>query len=138
MSFHLSGQAIDWAQVGKVLLASIPPLVLLITTYIAVMQFLINRRQYRLALFEKRLAVFDSTMRMIASVVKMGKADLNECFQFMQETRHHELLFGPEVSKFINEVYHKAVELYAQIAPGDAAAQRTEILTWFVAQMKQA
>jgi hypothetical protein len=130
---------IDWSYVGRVLSAAITPLVAVIATYVAIAQFLINRRQYRLALFEKRMAVFNSTMNMIASVVQSANPKLDECLKFLRETRDHELLFGPEVGKFINEIYDKAVTLHSKTAGEPATgAQQTEALNWFAKQMREA
>jgi len=119
--------------------AILTPLIALIALYIASQQFAINRRQHRLALFEKRMAVFNSTMNMIASVVQTANPTLPECFKFIQDTRDHEFLFGSEVGAFINEVYKKATALHAhiQVGPG-GAAQQTEIMTWFIGQMGEA
>jgi hypothetical protein len=130
---------IGWSYVARVLSASFPTLIAVIATYIAVAQFLINRRQYRLALFEKRMAVFNSTMNMIASVVQSANPKLDQCIQFIRDTRDHELLFGPEVGEFINEVYSKAVLLEAKIAAGlHSAEERTATLNWFAKQMGEA
>src|SRR6266478_3115121 len=126
----------SWAAVGRVLSASLPVVISGIVTYIAWQQFTVNRRQHRLALFEKRMVVFNSTMKMIASVVQSANPTLAQCFQFIQDTRDHEFLFGPEVGEFINEVYKKAVALHTHIVTGPAgAAQQTQVMTWFVGQM---
>src|SRR6266849_9511156 len=129
-----------WAVVARVLSASLPVVISGIVTYIAWQQFTVNRRQHRLALFEKRMVVFNSTMKMIASVLQSANPSLSQCFQFIQDTRDHEFLFGPEVGDFINEVYKKAVELHTHIAVGGAGApaQQTQLMTWFGEQMKEA
>jgi len=124
----------------KALSGLLTPVIAAIAAYIAYQQHLINRRQYRLALFERRLAVFNSTMKMIASVVQTARADLDQCFSFIKETRERDFLFGPEVGKFIDEVYSKAIELHAHLAtfqPG-GGAQLTEILNWFVGRHREA
>src|SRR5437773_1436515 len=100
-----------WGEVGRLLSASLPVVISGIVTYIAWQQFVINRRQHRLALFEKRMVVFSSTMKMIAAVVQTANPTLPQCFQFIQETRDHEFLFGSEVGEFINKVYRKAAAL---------------------------
>jgi hypothetical protein len=130
---------LPWAGTGRVLSASLPVVISAIVTYIAWQQFAINRRQHRLALFEKRMVVFNSTMKMIAAVVQSANPSLGRCFQFIQDTRDHEFLFGPEVGNFINEVYKKATALHAHIMTGSSsAAQQTEIMTWFIGQMDEA
>jgi hypothetical protein len=111
----------------------------LIVAYIAVAQFFINRRQYRLALFERRMVVYNSTMNMIASVLQSTRPTTDQAIQYLRETRDHEFLFGPEVGTFIDKVYKKTIELEAHNAVGfEAAARRTEVLKWFPGQMGEA
>ena len=134
---------LSWATLGRVLYASLPAVISGIVAYIAWQQFVVNRRQHRLALFEKRLAVFNSTITMIAAVVEHANATYVQCFQFIQDTREHEFLFGPEVGEFINEVYKKAVAVHNYIAAYDSKnprnpAELTQLVAWFADQMREA
>ena len=130
---------VTWAGGGHFLSAILTPLIGGIVAYIAWQQFTVNRRQHLLALFEKRLAVFNSTMKMIASVNRDANADLNQCFQFIRDTRDHEFLFRKEVGDYINEVYHKAVALHAKNQMASSAAlEITQTMEWFIQQSKEA
>lgn len=130
---------VPWSIIGRGLYAFLTPLIAMLALYIARQQFLVNHRQHRLALFERRLTVFNSTMNMIASVVQSANPTLAQSFQFIKDTRDHEFLFGPEVGEFIDEVYKKATALHAYIVAGpNGAAQQTEVMTWFIAQMGEA
>lgn len=77
---------------------------------------------------------------MLASVMQTANATLNQCFKFIQDTRDHEFLFGPEVGKFIDDVFKKATALHAQVTVGGAGAavRQTEIMMWFSEQMREA
>ncbi len=135
---HILG-SIPWAGVGHFLSAILTLLIGGIVAYIAWQQFTINRRQHRLALFEKRLAVFNSTMKMIASVNQDANADLNQCFQFIRDTRDHEFLFRKEVGDYISEVYKKAITLHAKNQMRSTAAlEITQTMEWFIQQSKEA
>jgi len=130
---------INWSTVGTVSSASVTAITALTVTYVAVAQHLISRHQYRLALFERRMVVFNSTMNMMASVLQSAKPSFEQIFQYLRETRDHEFLFGPEVGTFVNEVYKKAVQLNAHNEMGSQAArQKAEVLNWFAAQMGEA
>jgi len=130
---------INWSTVGAVSSASVTAITALTVTYVAVAQHLISRHQYRLALFERRMVVFNSTMNMMASVLQSAKPSFEQVFQYLRETRDHEFLFGPEVGTFVNEVYKKAVQLNAHNEMGSQAArQKAEVLNWFAAQMGEA
>jgi hypothetical protein len=121
---------LGWSHMGT-------PIIAIVTAYVAVQQYLVNRRQYRLALFERRMVVFNRTMEMIASVNADANASLQDCMKFMRDTRDHELLFGPEVGKFINEVYRGATKLHAHIATdySGTAEQQGKLLDWFAERM---
>lgn len=126
--------------VGHFLSAILTPLIGGIVAYIAWQQFTVNRRQHRLALFEKRLAIYNFTMKMLATAMRSADPTHEEGFQFMRDTRDHEFLFGPEVTKFLNDIYSKAVKLHAHQAENnpETALQRTELMTWFEGQMGEA
>jgi hypothetical protein len=103
----------------RVLSALLTPTIGGITTYIAVQQYKTNRSQYRLALFAKRLAVFDSTMNFIAAVLRDANVELQQLYALMRETREHDLLFGPEIGQYINdELYTKGLELHTRTMVG--------------------
>jgi hypothetical protein len=136
---HYIFDRVTWSGIGHFLSAALTPVIGLIAVYIARQQYLINRRQHRLALFEKRLAVFNSTMRMIGAVLENADATLQQCMKFIQETRDHDFLFGPEVGEYINKVYKKGTELHAHTTMGASrAAQQTEVVDWFLQQTKEA
>jgi hypothetical protein len=130
---------ISWFIVGGALSASVSAITALTVAYIAVAQYFINRRQYRLALFERRMVVFNSIMNMIASVVQSTRPSFEQIFQYIRETRDHEFLFGQDVGTFIDKVYKKAVELNAHNEMGSqAATQKAQVLNWFIEQVGEA
>jgi hypothetical protein len=123
---------LQWNHVGT-------PLIAIIATYIAVEQYSINRRQYRLALFKKRMAIFNTTAKFIATVVQTANVTVNECAEFLRETRDHEFLFGREVGEFINEVYRQGTALHAHMGMGvEHVAQQQEIMEWFAGKIADA
>ena len=139
--------SIDWLKVGQVLQALLTPAIGIATVVIGVLAFKIqrqqaitNRLQYRLALLEKRMRVFDETMDLIAVVIREARIELNRVIQFLQRTREHELLFGPEIKAFIDEIYRAGVDLSTRVPAGinmgdQAAIQRqTELVAWFADQ----
>jgi len=78
-------------------------------------------------------------MKIISSVIQDANVNLNQCFQFIRDTRDHEFLFHKEVGDYISEVYKKAVALHKknQIGPG-AALEITQTMDWFIQQSKEA
>jgi hypothetical protein len=125
--------------VGRALSASVSAITALIVAYIAVAQYFINRQQYRLALFERRMVVYNSTMNMLASVIQSTRPSIDQAFQYLRETRDHEFLFGSEVKTLIDELYKKVIALEMRNSMGsEAVTQRTEILNWFPEKMGEA
>jgi hypothetical protein len=128
--------SIDSEKVVRVFSALLTPAIAIIAVYIAYRQHKTSNLQHRLALFDRRLVVFNSTMKMVASVLQEARAELDECFKYISETRDHEFLFGPEVGTFINEVYSKAVALHTHLAVEPRGGPRlVELLDWFSGQM---
>lgn len=130
--------SIDWEKLVKVLSALLTPAIAIVTAYIAWQQHVINRRQHRLALFEKRMIVFNSTMNLIAGVLQKNDVDLDQLFKMIRETRDHELLFGSEIGEYITDVYKKGLALNTiNFVHGDAG-KRFELLKWFSEQSAEA
>jgi hypothetical protein len=127
---------IDWERLVRILAALLTPVIAIVATYIAFQQYQTNRRQHRLALFEKRMAVFTSTMNMIGAVVRAGRVEnLEQLFKLIQETRDHEFLFGPEIGEYITEVYNKGVDLEGiDFEQHGDRESRARLLQWFRGQ----
>jgi hypothetical protein len=130
---------VNWSTVGKFLSGFLTVLIAGIAVYIAIQQFAVNRRQYRLALFEKRMAIFTCTMKFISLVLQDLNPDMRDCIKFIQDTRDHEFLFGPEVGEFITQVYKNAMKLRTYIQVGSStAAKQTEVTNEIIEQNGEA
>jgi hypothetical protein len=82
------------------------------------------------------MKVFNSAMSLIAVVLRDAKVELEGAFQFLRETREHELLFGPEIKDYLDELYRKALELHTRAAVGgsEGSQRQLELMTWFSGQ----
>jgi hypothetical protein len=101
----------------------------------------INARSFRLSLFEKRMAVFESTAELLAHVAQTSRVEVPQLFDLQRKTRDHEFLFGPEVAKFIDEIYNKGITLSAgQAQPRDPRTYQEEVklTAWFSDQLHEA
>jgi hypothetical protein len=124
--------SLPWATIGKVLSGAVTLLIALIATGIAYQQFVVNRRQYRLALFEKRMVVYNATMDFIALVLQTTRPTNDDCMSLMRATRDSEFLFGAEIEAFIDQVWKNGlkVDMYNQTGAADAQ-KRANVLNWF-------
>ena len=71
----------------------------------------IHARQLRLQLFEKRVAIYDTTCSFLAHVGQEGKPhEMDQIYTFLRDTRNAQFLFRPKISKLLNEIREKAIE----------------------------
>ncbi len=80
-------------------------------------------------------------MKLQGRVIANARLDLTQLFDYITETRNHQFLFRREVSDYIDEVYSKGVNVYAQLSRNAAPpepASATELLAWFNEQEKVA
>src|SRR5690348_14449859 len=97
--------AIPWAAIGRGLSGILTLVIAGTVAWIAYQQHVVTRQQFRLALFEKRMAVYNTTMAFIANVMQSLKPSIPECIEFVRKTRDHEFLFESEIGDFIDELY---------------------------------
>jgi hypothetical protein len=132
--------SIDWDKVATAFSAFLTPLIAVIATYIAWQQYMTNKNQLRLALFERRLEIFDSTGELIATVLQQGKIEDGDLMKFLRKTREDEFLFGPDIASYLHELYGKAVDIYSLEGALDEEPrkQRVAALKWFSGQGDEA
>jgi hypothetical protein len=124
--------SVDWAEVAKVFAALMTPVIAVVAVLIAYQQYVVNRRQHRLALLERRM-VFDSVMDCIAQVIQAPRGpSLDVLFTLLRKSREHDFLFGPEIGEYINDVYRNGLRLETDGAVGQPLNQET--LNWFQGQ----
>jgi hypothetical protein len=79
--------SIDWVKVAKVFSALMTPVIASVAVLIAYQQYVINHRQHRLALLEKRMVVFDAVMDLIAQVIQAPRGvPLDSLFTLLRKT----------------------------------------------------
>ncbi len=108
-------------------------------TEIARQQAATNRLQYRLALFDRRMKVFDAVTDLLGEIFRNARINLDQLNMLARETRDRELLFGPEIKEYIDEIFSNGVDLHTVNVSGlrnQAEIERhTELLRWFVVQI---
>lgn len=130
--------SIDWDKLAKISSTLLTPTIAGIVAYVAVQQWRVNKRQARLALFDKRLAIFHSTMELIAAVVRDANVDVDALFKFSFETREHEFLFGSDMREYMDQLWKKGLELHMHGATREEPAKITELTVWFHKQGTEA
>ena len=125
--------SVDWDKLVRVFSALLTPVIALLATYIAWQQHKTNRNQFRLALLDKRIKVFNAARELIATVLKKAKIDSDSLAKFLWETRESAFLFGPDITAYLDELYGKGADVFAFEGAGveEDRKQRKEALLWF-------
>jgi hypothetical protein len=143
VTFRLLG----WEQVVKVLTglvsvfsALLTPVIAVVAVYIAWQQYKTNKNQFRLALFDRRSKVFNSTGELIATVLRLARVEKADLTKFLWETRESEFLFGSDIAAYLHELYGKASDVYSLEAATDEEPRKHRVATllWFSGQGDEA
>ncbi|SRR6266542_2775022 len=99
-------------EILKISQGLLTPIIGLVATYIAWQQWKTNRNKLNLDRYERRLQVYKEVVRFIS----IGRRDANynddELLTFRLKVSEADFLFGEEVSKYIDELHQRAVNLY--------------------------
>jgi len=95
----------------EILAALLTPTIAVITTYIAVRQYRSNRLKQRLELYDRRLAVYNATMKFIRIAAYHNKIEDKDVDEFLVATEAATFLFGRDVNNYLTTVYARATHL---------------------------
>lgn len=131
---------IDWEKVVRVSSAFLTPVIALVTAYIAWQQHKTNKNGFRLALFERRLKVFNSATELIFKTIEDADIQIPDLKQFLWDSRESEFLFGADIAGYLKELYDRAANLHVLSAANnpETAAAQTQVLHWFSGQGDEA
>jgi hypothetical protein len=97
-----------WTAVFQALLT---PAIGLGVAWIAFMQWWTNHQKFRLDLFDRRYAIYDSAKRLIASVLTVGQADRQDIIAFYWRLGEADFLLDAETSNFLKTLLNKIDEI---------------------------
>jgi hypothetical protein len=123
----------DWQRLVNIFSALLTPTIAIIAVSIAWRQHKTNRNQFRLALLERRMKVFDATGELIGKTMREARVEIADLQKFLWDTRESFFLFGPDIANCLKQLYEKAVDVHALIAP-EQAREQGEALLWFSGQ----
>ena len=139
----------DWVEILNALLT---PLIAVIAVTIAWQQYRVNHNSLRNQLYERRFAVFKAFMSYLADVMREGKTNYQRTGQFYAEASEAGFLFSEAISKHMEELYSKGIDLvslHEQMYPSDGspglpvgeelskvAKDKGDLIKWFQRQIK--
>lgn len=124
------------------------PSVALLAIVVAVVQYWMSRRQWLVALYDKRHPVFLGAMGFLGEIIKNARVTDEELVKLLRDSRDHWLLFGEEVGEHLDRLYEKGLKLKrveALRAAGRGGEKKQEemveeesnLLEWFRKQMEE-
>jgi hypothetical protein len=101
-----------------------------------------------LEVFDRRLAIYRIVRDFLQGITSSGEVDLDAIRKFAQDTEEALFLFDEKVSRYLDEIYRRSVELRAvskrleafrnreasESSLGTLLDKDTELLMWFTAQ----
>jgi hypothetical protein len=101
----------DLKSIADLSSALLTPVIGVVTTIILVNQYRLERRRWRLDLFEKRYAVYRAALEFIYSMLRQGKCTPDSQGAFLDGTRDRGLFFEDEIREILDEVWKAGVDL---------------------------
>jgi hypothetical protein len=95
----------------NVLSGLLTPLIAIVTTYIMIQQFRIEKRNSRFQLFSPRHQIYNATMIFISKVISEDNANLEILSEYMRETRDSNIFFEEDINDYISQLYKKGHQL---------------------------
>lgn len=87
------------------------PIIAVGAVVIAWQQARINRQKLVLDRYGRRLRIYEHLKELLSKITAHGKATEQEVFRFRVGVSEADFLFGPEVMKYLDEVYSHACDL---------------------------
>jgi hypothetical protein len=134
----------------EILSGLLTPLIALIVAYIAWQQLKTNRDKVRLALYEKRFAVYLGLKNLLVKIPQVGGVGIKEIIEYNVSTGEAEFLFGRDVLDYLLLIRKKAAHLMTttkQLASNDLplgeerskiAKEQEDLSNWFTDQFDEA
>ncbi len=106
-------------EIIQILAALLTPTVALFACIIAYRQWRTEQNKLKLALFEKRVAVYDAARRFIGQIITSGRVEDNWMHEFLERIIVAEWLLNEDVAKYLNKIYDEALKLHTLIQTKD-------------------
>lgn len=122
----------------NIFIASLPIVLTIFGSYIAIQQYRTARKKLKLDLFDKRYAIFQSAKDYIGHIVCYVAATKEKQSEFLVGTRGAQFIFDQEIKSYIDEIWQKSVDLESWSLDqntSEHSAQRASHSKWFNDQL---
>jgi uncharacterized ubiquitin-like protein YukD len=106
--------------------ALLTPLIAIVATYIAWQQWRTNKQKLTLDRYDRRLRIYEEVRKILSIILRDAKVSFDDLLKFRTSVSEADFLFGEEISKYIDEIYRRGVQLeywngeyrdYSQVKP---------------------
>jgi hypothetical protein len=98
-------------QVIEIFKGLLTPVIAIVATYIAWQQWKTNQQKLILDRYDRRLRVYDEVRKILSTILRDERASYEDLIQFHTAVSEADFLFGPEIPKYIDEIYKRGVNL---------------------------
>jgi len=123
----------DWVDITAALLT---PVIAIIGTTIAVLQWKLNKARFRHELFEKRYAIFEATNTYLSSLITHAAKVEEDRIAFLRNTKGAFALFDKKIVSYLDEIHRKSLQLHLHIQKKEVDKEN-EVLVWLLNQLEQ-
>jgi len=88
------------------------PVIAAVTVYIAWQQWKTNQQKLNLDRYDRRLRVYEEVRKILSIVMRDAYASTDDLLKFRTSVSEADFLFGPEVMKYIDEIYRHGLSLW--------------------------
>lgn len=91
--------------------ALLTPLIAIVATYIAWQQWKTNQQKINLERYDRRLRVYEEVTKILSIILRDANATMEDLLRFRTSVSEADFLFGPEIPKYIDEIYKRGLNL---------------------------
>ena len=123
----------DWVDITAALMT---PVIAIVGTTIAVLQWKLNKARFRHELFEKRYAIFEATNTYLSSLINNAAKVEEDRISFLRNTKGAFVLFDKKIVDYLDELHTKSLQLHLHAQKNDNDKE-TEVLLWLSEQIEK-
>lgn len=98
-------------QIAEISRALLTPAIAIIATYIAWQQWRTNQQKLNLERYDRRLHVYEEVRKILSIISRDADVDYPDLIEFRTSVSEADFLFGPEISKYLDEIFERGLKL---------------------------
>jgi len=96
----------------EILKSLLTPVIAIIATYIAWQQWKTNKQKLNLERYDRRLRIYEEVKKILTIIARDKGTTTEDLLKFRASVSEADFLFGPEIPKYIDEIYKRGLNLW--------------------------